>query len=424
MTSSVTSLTVHRATQEIGGNCIEITHGDHRLILDVGSPLDPPPDATPASLVPFTLDTTRPVDAIIVSHPHQDHYGLLTALPSDWPVWSGAPTDALMRITSALTGRHIEQQVHHYKSFEPFTIGPFTVTPYLTDHSAFDAHMLLVEVAGKRVFYSGDFRRTGRKSVLVDRFLESPPQDVDILLMEGTALGRTGGFPTESELEDRFVEYIDHTSGRVFVTWSAQNIDRTVTIYRACKRTGRTLVLDPYAVDVLERLAPYSKGLPQLGWKGLRAVVAGSISRMYQNPKRMNDPDFIDRISRSGKAFGAAKLETKSQKNVIMLRPSLLRDYIRQGVELTGEDAWVFSMWSGYLARPEFEPVRTAFADVGVKPDLIHTSGHAAKSDLIEFAKAVAPLTMVPIHGESWDEHTADFSPVTRLGDGEPLVLS
>jgi ribonuclease J len=33
----------------------------------------------------------------------------------------------------------------------PFAVGPFTVTPILTDHSAFDAYMLLVEGAGKRL---------------------------------------------------------------------------------------------------------------------------------------------------------------------------------------------------------------------------------------------------------------------------------
>ncbi len=36
-------LTVHRATHEIGGNCIEINAADgHRIILDVGRPLDAP----------------------------------------------------------------------------------------------------------------------------------------------------------------------------------------------------------------------------------------------------------------------------------------------------------------------------------------------------------------------------------------------
>src|SRR5262245_27947456 len=46
-------LTVHRATDQIGGNCIEIaTDAGARIILDVGRPLDAPKEAT--GLIPGT----------------------------------------------------------------------------------------------------------------------------------------------------------------------------------------------------------------------------------------------------------------------------------------------------------------------------------------------------------------------------------
>lgn len=41
------------------------------------------------------------------------------------------------------------------------------------------------------------------------------------------------------------------------MTWSAQNIDRTVTSYRACKRADRTLVLDLYTIDVRWSVSPH-----------------------------------------------------------------------------------------------------------------------------------------------------------------------
>ena len=39
--------------------------------------------------------------------------------------------------------------------------GPFVVTPLLVDHSAFDAHPLLVEAGGRRLLYSGDAQTAG-----------------------------------------------------------------------------------------------------------------------------------------------------------------------------------------------------------------------------------------------------------------------
>ena len=88
---------------------------------------------------------------------------------------------------------------------------------HLTDHSAFDAYMLLIEVAGKRILYSGDFRAHGRKSSLVDRFIASPPRDIDVLIMEGTDLGSDKSCVTEDDLETEFVKLFRQTVGRVLV---------------------------------------------------------------------------------------------------------------------------------------------------------------------------------------------------------------
>ena len=104
-------------------------------------------------------------------------------------------------------------------------------------------------------FYSGDFRAHGRKGKLFEAMIERPPKDIDILLMEGTTIGRTGtdeGFPTEADLEKEFVRAFRETEGIHLVWASAQNIDRMVTIFRAAKRTGRVLVIDLYTAVVLE----------------------------------------------------------------------------------------------------------------------------------------------------------------------------
>jgi ribonuclease J len=340
-------LTVHRATEEIGGNCIELAFDGHRIILDAGSRLGED-IGTDSGAIPPSLDVALPTDALIVSHPHQDHCGLLRLLPKHWPVWSGQSAELLIRMTAALGGGHISQEFRSYCHSKPFEVGPFTITPYLTDHSAFDAYMLLVDCAGKRILYSGDFRRVGRKAVLVDRLMDRPPGNIDVLLLEGTTLGRTEAFPTEAELEKEFVELFRHTPGRVFVTWSAQNIDRTVTIYHACKQTGRTLVLDLYTIDVLERLSALRDTLPRLGRPLISAVITSSMKRLYENPKRMNAPEFVERIAISGKAMSAARL-CEMRDAAVMLRPSLLRDFTNKGLQLSPEDAWVFSMWSGYL---------------------------------------------------------------------------
>jgi len=421
-------LTIHRAAQEIGGNCVEVAYGKHRILLDVGKPLEPDPlDATDHELLPDSLDLSRPLDAVILSHPHMDHYGLLLALPDDVPIWSGAPTEGLIHLTLAITGRKVSQRFQHYESSKPFQVGPFTITPFLTDHSAFDAHMLLVEVGDKRIFYSGDFRRTGRKSVLVRRLLDAPPSDIDVLLLEGTALGREHGYPTEQELETRFEDLFNRTSGRVFVTWSAQNIDRTVTLYRACKASKRTLIVDLYTAGVLDQVGIFGPSLLDRKLQRLKFVITSGNAWLYNNPERLNNPAFVDMCVRSGRAFSASKLDKSPHKDVIMIRPGrLYKDYKNKGIVPTSKDAWSLSMWSGYLTRPDYPSFRELekwFRAAGSHIEPIHTSGHASKAELVDFTNHLSPQHLVPIHSYDWDKHLSAFSNVKRLKDGESFEI-
>lgn len=410
-------LTIHRSAHEIGGNCIELSTDDGaRILLDAGRPLDAP-DGPLEALLPHTLDTDRPVDGLLLSHPHQDHHGLLGALPATWPVHCGAAAEKLIRLTAGILGTAPPQRFHPWTSGRRFELGPFAVTPWLTDHSAFDAYMLQVEVAGRRLLYSGDFRVHGRKSALVRRLIERPPGSIDLLLMEGTNLGSDKPWSGEDALEQRFRSLFSATAGRVFVSWSAQNIDRTVTLYRACKASGRTLVVDLYTAEVMETLAGHGR-LPRPGWPGLKVVVTQAFSRLYRETGR---GDFVERMARHG--IAADRLAETPSRWVIMTRPSLIRDYARKGVVPDPNDAWCWSLWHGYLANEGGRRVRDWFEAGRCPATHLHTSGHASPAHLREFAAAIAPRILVPIHGLAWDAAPHGFPPIRRLADGEVLCL-
>lgn len=407
------TLTIHRAAHEIGGNCIELALGAERILLDMGRPLTAPKDAR--GLLPASLDTQRPA-TILISHPHQDHYGLLEEAPPTWLVRCGEPTRRLMQITMAITGRAFSHTTTSWRSGETFSIGPFQITPLLTDHSAFDAHMLLIEAAGKRLLYSGDFRMHGRKRVLVERMMRTPPPDIDILLMEGTNLDSDKPCVTEDDLEERFRDLFARTKGRVFVAWSAQNVDRTVTLYRACLKAGRTLVVDLYTAEIMAALAEFGR-LPAPDWRQVKVVMTRGLRRRADNA-------FADGLVRSGQAIGATALQHAAEPLVIMTRGSLLRDYAAKGVTANADDAWCWSQWSGYLREPDGAFVAQWFNDAGAAADHIHTSGHASPSDLRAFAGAIAPKYLAPIHGVKWDDEQPGFPPILRLRDGETHTVA
>ncbi|CAM3303223.1 MBL fold metallo-hydrolase [Paracoccus nototheniae] len=405
------SVTVHRGTAEIGGSCIEIrSAAGQRLILDAGKPLDAPQDAT--DLLPPSLD--RSADAtVLICHPHQDHWGLINELPLCWPVMTGVASAKLIAITARLARQPLNRELGTWGSRGVFQVGGFRITPFLTDHSGFDAYMLLVEVDGRRILYSGDFRLHGRKSDLVQRMMQNPPRDLDMLILEGTNLGTQKPTITEAQLEDQFVELAKRTRGRLFVCWSGQNIDRTVTLYRAAKRSGRTLAIDLYTAEVLETVAEGTK-LPRPGFDNLKVVLTAGLRRHYI---QRGSEEFIDRMV--GHGIGAAKLE--GSNHIVMVRDGLVKDYRAKGVTPTASDAFSFSMWSGYLAKPSETLNWFRSADSHIKH--LHTSGHASSADLRAFAKAMNAAMILPVHGSNWDIEQDGFERIVRLADAESYLL-
>lgn len=174
------------------------------------------------------------------------------------------------------------RQYHHNLDYnKPFQIGPSAVTAWLTDHAAPDAAMLLVEADGKRIFYTGDFRADGRKDKLVEWLMSDPPADIDILITEGTHIGTDKPTVTVTEIERRLVRLLDEPSGRVFVYWSAQNVDRTVSLFRAVRQRRRRMFVDLYTAEVMDlvsagtrlpRLVPEFSELALVVTKGQRAI--------------------------------------------------------------------------------------------------------------------------------------------------------
>ena len=76
-------------------------------------------------------------------------------------------------------------------------------------------------------------------------------------------------------------------------------------------------------------------------------------------------------------------------------------------------------MWSGY-----FENEKPFWDEYNISPIHVHTSGHADVNQLKEFACALNPVTIIPIHTLSPDKFPEYFgSKVRILSDGKLTEL-
>lgn len=407
---------IHRGAVAIGGNCVEVQSMGKSLLLDLGLPLDAVrADRDLLPPVEGLVDGANPnLLGVIISHPHSDHHGLLECVHSSVPVFIGEGARKLLAVASAFTtGKVFSQHVTAYRQRETLTIGPFQVTPYLMDHSAFDAYALLVEADGQRLLYSGDFRAHGRKAWAFEAFLSKPPSHIDVLVMEGTVLGRgdTPAPQTERQLETEIAASVGRTTGLVLACFSAQNIDRFVTFYKAALRSGRQFIADVYTAAILDALSLPSLPSPSCPSSNMRVYLPKRQKLRLVRAKRF---DLVEPY-RDRRIF-ASEIGASPGRWVMMFRGSMVEDAEAIGGLAGGRLIW--SLWPGYLDVQN--PDLRAWSDAqGMAFEIKHTSGHAHVSDLGRFVQGVKPKRLVPIHTKHPEQYAELFPNVFVSADGQ-----
>jgi len=106
---------IHRGTKEIGGTCVEVESQGKRIVLDVGLPLDVvDPAAMPLHAVPGFDKPDPSLLGVVISHPHQDHYGLAYRLPEETTFLIGQGAESILEAADAFTtaGLRLKHVIH------------------------------------------------------------------------------------------------------------------------------------------------------------------------------------------------------------------------------------------------------------------------------------------------------------------------
>ncbi len=400
---------IHGGATQVGGSCVELqARTGGRIILDLGLPLDAQRDEVPLPDVPGLQAGGDPsLLGVVLSHGHPDHYGLIESTSIDVPIWAGEGASAILREAAFFSGMGMDRPIRAYlRDRSVLKVGPFKITPYLVDHSAFDAYALLVEADSRRLFYSGDLRGHGRKSSLFERLVKEPPRDIDVALVEGTSIGREGGSPTlgsETEVEEATVRAIRETPGMVLAAYSPQNVDRLVSVYRATARAKRNLVLDLYAAAVAA--ATGSSSIPQADWDRVRVYVPNS------QRVRVKQSGEFQRVDDLGSArIFREELAEDPGRWVMSFRGSMLPELKWDSFLVEARALWM--MWPGYLERESGRSLGLELERLGIALEVIHASGHASLVDLQRFVAALDARRVVPIHTDAPERYHEFFEKV------------
>ena len=262
---------IHRGARQIGGCITEIATEGCRVLIDLGSnlPGNSPDEADGVRTEELTKaeveKLTDGVDALFYTHYHGDHVGLLPWVPPHIPQYIGAGAREVMQCKYAYL--HQEDTLQAIGRMRTYTIarridvggkGKLFVTPYFVSHSAFDAYMFKIECESKTILHTGDFRSHGYLGKGLEPTLLGHVGRVDILITEGTMLGRqTESVWKEADIKNNVIDLLKKHK-YVFALCSSTDLDRLASFHQACKETGRLFCVDRYQQRVLNIFTRYA----------------------------------------------------------------------------------------------------------------------------------------------------------------------
>ena len=429
------NIKIHRGTSQIGGTITEIYTEKSHIFIDFGSELMVNPEESTDSKMIEMINNTE-CDAVLFSHYHGDHVGLLEHIPHKdirgEVIKLGIGKVArkvLANIQSTLandTSRPEEQQRHkrmlellednnRWQDFmdaltkgnedsSSFNIGDFHITTIRVDHSAYDSYMFVIEAEGKCIVHTGDFRTHGKLGEgFFDRLRQfMNDKKVNVLLMEGTMLGRLDeeGM-SEEQLQAEAIQYLLKPENKyAYLICSSTNLESLASFHSAVliankikKKKGinedRGIYVNYYVKEQMDLFAKEEPKLTMEFRKANKFEPKGKYNEklgMTQEEK-MEKHGFLCMIgtSDSYKKY----IEPYREKNPLL----------------------IYSMWDGYVNpdKPEtndkkLKELYDSFPE-GRRVKL-HTSGHAVREALEEMIAVVNPSdAIIPMHTENKNKY-------------------
>src|SRR5271163_3967149 len=374
---------------EIGLNLMAIECAGRAIVIDCGVMFPDEPALGLGTFIPEMawLERSRvAVDAIVLTHAHEDHIGALPHLlrRAAAPVYGSA-------VTLAFTRRRLREgafegaDLRAISPRNPFTVGPFTVEPLRVTHSTPDSLALAIRTPAGLIVHSGDFKidenPVDGERFDRERFAALGAEGVALLLSDSTNVERPGRSGSESSLKPILRELVSRTRGRFFLSAFSSHLHRIRQVAEVSREFGR-------------RVVPLGRAMAESVRLGLETGQLPFGHAMFVEP---GEAEFIDgnRLSyltsgSQGEPLSAlSKLAADSHPRVRIEQGDMV---VLSSRFIPGNERTINTLVNR-LYRQGAEVVYDAVAPV-------HVSGHASQDELTELIALTKPRSFIPIHGE------------------------
>jgi ribonuclease J len=374
---------------EIGRNMTVFEFGGRLLIVDCGV-LFPETDQPGVDLIlpDFTSlrDRWDDVDAVVLTHGHEDHIGAVPYLlreKPDVPVVGSRLTLALLE--GKLQEHRLKPYTLEVKEGQTERLGPFACEFFAVNHSIPDALGVAIRTAAGVVLHTGDFKMDqlpldGRITDL-GGWARLGRDGVDLLMSDSTNAEVAGFVTSERQIGPVLDEVVRQARRRVIVACFASHVHRVQQVLDAAHAHGRKVVF-------IGRSMVRNMGIARdLGYLTIPAGLVVDLDALEDLP-----PERVVLVSTGSQGEPMSALSRMANRDHRHVHIEADDTVVLASSLIPGNESAVWRVVNGLT--------RWGATVIHKETALVHVSGHAPAGELTYVLNMTRPSNVMPIHGE------------------------
>jgi ribonuclease J len=375
---------------EVGKNMTVYEHDGRAVVVDAGLAF-PRDEHLGVDLVlpDFSYLENVRVEAVVLTHGHEDHVGSLPYVLREIRVGQVLATRLTLGLVKSKLDEHGLMNSTELREIDPtdppMQVGPFTLDFIRMAHSIPDNVAVVLETPGGRIVHTSDYKldHTPVDGMRTDvgKLAEYGNRGVDLVLGDSTNAERPGFTPSERIVGEAFRQIIPLRSGRVFVTSFASNVHRVQQAIDVAIQTGRRVAIVGRSMRKNVNIA---RNL------GYMEVPDGVIVRPQDLEELRPDQQLIVTTGSQGEPMSAlTRIAYDDHPAVRVERGDTV---IISAKPVPGNELRVHDSINR-LAKIGAEVLHQEIAPV-------HVSGHACEEEIRTVIGLLRPRAVMPVHGE------------------------